>query len=407
MKRRDDDLMIIDMYDTRDLNDEQKLIIESVRRVCSKYNEDYWKKINQLKTFPEDFIRELEELGLLGLPIPKEYGGPSLGLREATLVLEEINANGGTSQHLHGQYYLLFVLSKFGNEKIKEEYLPRLAEGKLRLQTLALTEPEVGSDIVKIKTVATKQSNKYIITGHKIFISRVLQTDLMLVVARTKQLKEVRRKTDGLSLFIVDVKKAVKDGTLKVNKINTVINSETYELFLDGLTVPEEHLVGNENEGFRHLLEVLNPERILVSAECIGDARWFLSKSVDYAKIRVTFDRPIGSNQGIQFPLAIVYAKILAASNIMWQAAKVYDSTNEKNTNIIGKYANIAKFIASDCSTEAANIAMDTFGAYGMTEDAGIVRKLMENRLYRIAPISQNLVLSYIAHNILGLPRSF
>jgi len=399
--------MSLDLSDMWNLTDEQKLIIESIKKVCEKYDESYWRRLNQLREFPEDFVCELERLGLAALPVPSEYGGPSLGLKEAVLVLEEINAHGGNSQPLHGQYYLLFLLSKFASKELKERYLPSIVAGRTRFQTLALTEPEVGSDILKIKTIARKQSNKYVIRGHKIFISRVLQTDIMLVVARTKTIEEVEHKTDGLTLFIVNVKEAIKEGKLIVNKINTAINSQTFELFFDDLSIPEDNIIGEENNGFKYLLQVLNPERILVAAECIGDARWFLEKSINYAKNRVVFNKPIGSNQGIQFPIASLYAKLLTAGNFVWKAANIYDEIGDLNSDIVGKYANVAKFISSECSTEAGNIALDVYGAYGMTEDAGIIRKLLENRLYRIAPISQNLVLGYIAHNILDLPRSF
>lgn len=399
---------MIKTFTIKELNEQQVMIIDLVSKVCERYDERYWRRLAEENLYPDDFVNEISKLGLSSIPIPKEYGGPSLGLREASLVLEEINAGGGNAQPFHGQYYMLFMLSRFASDELKKEYLPKIADSKLRLQSFALTEPESGSDTTKIKTFARKSNDKYIINGHKIFISRVLQSDLMLLVARTKEY-DPREKKDGITIFLVDLKKAINKRQIEVRKINTVMNSQTYELFISDLEVSEGNVVGEVDKGFYYLLHVLNPERVLIASECIGDARWFISKSVEYAKQRVVFDKPIGANQGIQFPIASVYAKMLAASSITWTAANYYDKhVNDKfDSKIMGSYANIAKYLASECSFEAANVAMDVYGGYGMVKETEIARKMLENRLYRIAPVSQNLVLSYIAHDVLELPRSY
>jgi len=384
------------------LTDEQKLIVSTVNQIMRKFGENYWRSLDIARKYPDDFISEFESAGLTALPVPEEYGGAGLGIREASLVLEEINALGGNCQPFHGQYYLSFMISRFASSKLKEQYLSSIAKGKLRMQTFALTESEAGSESTRIKTFAEKKNGEYIVKGHKIYISRMEQSDLMVLAARTTPYDSVEKKTDGISLFLVPLKDA---NGLRMQRINTMFNSETYEVFLDELKIPEENRIGEEGKGFRILLNVLNPERILLASECIGDARWFVKKSVEYSNARIVFGKPIGSNQGVQFPIADVYAKLIAAEKIRWHAAELYDGDADERT--VGEYANISKYLAAECSWQAANTAMDVFGGNGMAVDYDIERKFRETRLYRVAPISQNLVLAYIGHNILGLPRSY
>ncbi|MDG6934757.1 MAG: acyl-CoA/acyl-ACP dehydrogenase [Nitrososphaerota archaeon] len=398
------------LAETKQLSEQQRLIVESVEELCSKFDDRYWRELDSKGSYPEEFLKSIERLGLAALPVPEEYGGPSLGLREAYLVLENINLNGGNSQPLHGQYYLLFNLTKFASPTLKEKYLTRLARGEMRLQSFALTEPDAGSDTTRISTSAKKKGGEYEINGHKIFISRVMQSDLMLIAARTTPYEEVNKKTEGISLFLVDLRDAISKGQIEAKQIRTIFNSQTYELYIRSLMIPEENMVGEEGRGFRYLLDVLNPERILISAECIGDAKWFVNKCVNYANSRVVFQRPIGVNQGVQFPIASVYSELVAAEALSWQAAGYYDEYSRKgriDEKLMGAYANISKYLAAECSSKAANVAMDIFGGYSMTRDTDVARKMIENRLYRVAPISQNLVLGYLAHSVLGLPKSY
>jgi acyl-CoA dehydrogenase len=386
----------------RKLSDEQKLVLTSVDRLMEKYDEAYWGKLDREGAYPDEFADAMEDLGLASAPIPREYGGPGMGALDSSLILEEINAMGGNCQPLHGQYYLLFALSKFGSNEMKERYLPRIAKGELRLQSLALTEPEAGSESTRIKTSAEKRGNFYVVKGHKVFISRVENSDLMVLVARTTPYEKVAKKSDGISLFLVPLDKAQG---IESHRLKMMFNSQTYELFIDELKVPVENLIGEEGKGFRYLLNILNPERILLSGECIGDSRWFIEKSVEYAKQRVVFGRPIGSNQGIQFPIAEVYAKLLGAEKVRTTAAELFDSGADDKT--VGEYANAAKYLTSECSWQAANVAMDVYGGTGLAVENHIERKFRETRLYRVAPVSNNLVLSYLGEHVLGLPRSF
>jgi len=384
------------------LSDEQRLILESVRGISQKFGDDYWGGLDRKREYPDEFVGEMGKLGLSGLTIPKEFGGAGYGVREASLVLEEINSGGGNAQPFHGQYYLSFMVSKFASEGSKRKFLPGLAEGKVRMQTFALTEPEAGSESTRIKTSAEKHGDKYLIRGHKIYISRLEQTDLIVLAARTTPYEKSEKKTEGISLFLVESKKSKG---IKANRIETMFNSQTYEVFVDGLEVPAENLIGQEGKGFRCILEVLNPERIQLSSECIGDARWFLEKSVNYAKNRVVFGRPIGSNQGVQFPIADAYARLIAAEKVRWSAAQLYDEGGDESS--VGELANASKYLAAECSWQAGNVAMDVYGGSGMAVASQIERKFRETRLYRVAPISQNLVLAYIAQSVLGLPRSY
>lgn len=398
------------LAEVKSLNEQQRLIVRSVEELCSKYDDRYWRELDEKKAYPEEFVRSVEQLGLAALPVPEEYGGPSLGLREAYLVLENINLHGGNSQPLHGQYYLLFNLTKFGSPALKERYLPSIAQGRLRLQSFALTEPGAGSDSTRITCSAVKKGGEYTVDGHKIFISRVMQSDLLLLVARTTPYKDAVKKTDGITLFLVNLKDAISKGQVDARQIKTVFNSQTYELYIKNLQIPEENVVGEEGKGFRYLLDVLNPERVLISAECVGDAKWFINKCVQYASSRIVFEKPIGSYQGVQFPVASVYSELVAAESISWHAACYYDehtASGDLDGKQMGAYANISKYLAAECSAKAANVAMDVHGGYGMTKDVDIGRKMIENRLYRVAPVSQNLALAYVAHNVLGLPRSY
>ncbi|MDG6898599.1 MAG: acyl-CoA/acyl-ACP dehydrogenase [Nitrososphaerota archaeon] len=384
------------------MSDEQRLMLDSVDRLMEKYDEAYWGRLEANRSYPDEFVKAMEGQGLAAVPVSKEYGGPGLGVLDASLILEEINAMGGNSQPFHGQYYLLFALSRFASASMKEKYLPKIASGELRLQSLALTEPEAGSETTRIKTSAERRGDSYVVKGHKVFISRVENSDLMVLVARTTPYEKAEKKTDGISLFLVPLDKV--EG-IESHRVEMMFNSQTYELFIDELKVPVESLIGEEGKGFRYLLSILNPERILLSAECIGDSRWFVEKSVEYAKQRVVFGRPIGSNQGVQFPIAEVYAKLLAADRVRTTAAELFDSGGDDKA--VGEYANASKYLASECSWQAANVAMDVYGGSGLAVGNHIERKFRETRLFRVAPISNNLVLSYLGEHVLGLPRSF
>ncbi|MDG6898372.1 MAG: acyl-CoA/acyl-ACP dehydrogenase [Nitrososphaerota archaeon] len=367
-----------------------------------RYDEAYWEGLDREGSYPDEFARAMEEQDLAAAPVPRSYGGPGLGVYDASLILEEINAKGGNCQPFHGQYYLLFSLAKFASKELKERYLPRIAKGEMRIQSLALTEPEAGSETAKIRTYARREGDSYVVKGHKIFISRVENSDLMVLAARTTPYEEVKKKTDGISLFLVPLSEA---RGIESRRLEMMFNSQTYELFIDELKIPAENLIGAEGEGFRYLLNVLNPERILLASECIGDARWFIGKSVEYAKERIVFGRPIGSNQGIQFPIAEAYARLLAAEKVRTSAARLFDSGAVEAA--VGEQANVSKFLASECSWQAANMAMDVHGGSGLAVGSHVERKFRESRLYRVAPVSNNLVLAYIAEHVLGLPRSY
>ena len=384
------------------LNETQRLLLASAGRLMDRFGPDYWMSLEDRQAYPEEFVSEFEAQGFGSLLLSEAYGGAGGTLTDAALVLEEIHARGGNAQPFHGQYYLSFLVSRFASDGIQRTYLPALARGDLRMQSFALTEPDAGSDLTRIATVAKREGDRYRIRGHKVFISRVEQSDLMVLVARTAPLEEGPKRTDGLSLFLVDLREAKG---IERTPIRTMFNSQTYELFLNDLEVPVENRIGEEGRGFEVLLHVLNPERVLVASECLGDTRWFIDRSAAYAKQRVVFGRPIGSNQGIQFPLADVYARLVAADQVRWHAARLYES--EADSKEVGDYANIAKYLASECSWRAANVAMDIHGGYGMARDMHIERKMRETRLYQVAPVSNNLVLAHVAHHVLGLPRSY
>jgi len=384
-----------------ELTEEQELIRKSIRGFCeSRYPNSYWRDLDRRHEYPEAFVRELTLEGFLSCLIPKEYGGSGLGVLEASIVLEEINRSGGNSAACHAQMYTMGTLLRHGSEAQKKQYLPKIAKGELRLQTMAITEPEAGIDTSRIRTNAVRKNGSYVINGHKIFASRLQHSDLILLLARTTQYEQVSRKTDGLSIFLVDLRKNSEG--IRYQQIDTMINHETNELFIENLIVPEENLIGREGEGFRYILDTINAERILIASECIGDALFCLDKAVSFAKSRIVFDRPIGKNQGVQFPLATVYAKIQAADLLRYKAATLFDQGEP-----CGNEANLAKLLSSETSLEAANVAMTTLGGYGMTKDADVERKLRESRLFIVAPIPNNMILGYVAEHILALPRSY
>ena len=383
-------------------SDAHKLLVSTVGRLMEKFGPGYWRDLDAQEAYPEAFVSAFETQGFGSLLIPEAYGGTGGTLTDACLVLEEIHARGGNAQPFHGQYYLSFLLSRFASETLRRTYLPALARGELRMQSFALTEPDAGSDLTRIATTANRTGDVYRIRGRKVFISRVEQSDLMVLVARTAAPAAGAKPMEGLTLFLVDLREAKG---IERTRIRTMFNSQTYELFLSDVEVPVGNVIGEAGRGFDHLLHVLNPERILIASECVGDARWFIDRSVEYAKRRVVFGRPIGSNQGVQFPLADAHARLVAADLVRWHAAHLYES--DANGKEVGAAANLAKYLASECSWRAANVAMDVHGGYGMARDMDIERKMRETRLYQVAPISNNLVLAHLAHQVLGLPRSY
>ena len=382
------------------LTQEQLQIREEIRKVCKEFPDAYWREIDGEKKYPEAFVRKLSELGWLAALIPEEYGGTGLGITEASIILEEINHSGGVATACHAQMYTMGTLLRHGSEEQKRRYLPKIASGELRLQAFGVTEPNAGSESTRIQTTATRKGDHYVITGQKIFISRVLQSDLMLLLARTTPYDELRDKTSGLSVFIVDLREA--KGKLEIKPLDLMINHHTNSLFFDGVEVPAANLIGEEGMGFRYIIDGWNAERILVAAEAIGDGRWFVERAAKYASERVVFGCPIGANQGIQFPIAKAYANIEAADLVRYQAATKFDRKEK-----CGAEANMAKLLASEAAWEAANACLTTHGGYGFAAEYDVERKFRETRLYQVAPISTNLVLSFIAEHVLGMPRSY
>lgn len=382
-------------------SDEMNAIREGVQALCAEFDSQYWRDIDEAKAFPEKFVNALTHAGWLAAMIPENYGGSGLGLAEASVILEEVNRCGGNSGTVHGQMYNMFTLLRHGSEEQKQRYLPQIAAGKLRLQSMGVTEPTAGTDTTKIKTTAVRKGDNYVINGQKVWISRIQHSDLMILLARTTPLSEVQRKADGMSIFLVDLAHAQKNG-LSVQPISNMVNHETNELFFDNLEIPAENLIGEEGKGFRYILDGLNAERTLIAAECIGDGRWFIEKAANYANERVVFDRPIGKNQGVQFPIAEAHIEVEAADLMRWRACSEYDSG--KNA---GASANMAKYLAAKASWEAANACLQTHGGFGFACEYDVERKFRETRLYQVAPISTNLILSYVAEHLLGLPRSF
>jgi acyl-CoA dehydrogenase len=374
---------------------------QSVRDVCQRFPMSYWRDLDQRRIYPEAFMQAMTEAGFLAPLIPQEYGGLGLSLAETSVILEEVNRSGGNAGTVHAQVYTMGTLLRHGSEEQKRRYLPEIARGTLRLQAFGVTEPEAGTDTTRISTSAVRDGDFYVISGEKIYISRVQHSDLMILLARTTPREQVRKKTEGLSVFLVDLHEALEGG-LTVTPIRTMLNNETNRLQFNQVRVPVANRIGEEGHGFRYILDGMNAERILIASECIGDGRWFLAQAIARAKERVVFDRPIGQNQGIQFPLAQAYAHVEAADLMRWRAATLFDQGQS-----CGAEANMAKLLAADASWEAANAAMQTFGGYGLTSDYDIERKFRETRLYLIAPISTNLILAYLAEHTLGLPRSY
>jgi acyl-CoA dehydrogenase len=374
---------------------------EALRALCAEFGPEYHRRHGASGTYPEEFIAALTEAGWLAAMIPEEYGGSGLGLTEASIVMEEINRSGGNAGHCHGQMYNMGTLLRHGSEAQKRRYLPEIARGALRLQSMAVTEPTTGTDTTKLKATAERRGDVYVVNGQKVWISRVQHSDLMILLARTTPLAEVRKKSEGLSVFLVELASAIGKG-MEVKPIANMVGHETNEVFFDALEIPADGLIGEEGRGFRYILDGLNAERTLIAAECIGDGYWFIEKAAEYAGERRVFDRPIGQNQGIQFPLAAAFAHLEAANLMRFEACRRFDAMQPA-----GAQANMAKLLAADASWEAANACMQTFGGYGFAEEYDVERKFRETRLYQVAPISTNLILSYIAEHVLGLPRSF
>jgi len=372
-----------------------------IRELCAKYPDEYWRKVDRERAYPEEFVAALTDAGYLAALIPEEYDGAGLGIVEASIILEEVNRSGGNSGAAHAQMYTMGTLLRHGSDEQKRRYLPKIAGGELRLQAFGVTEPDAGSDTTKIKTRAVRNGDKYVVNGQKVFTSRVQHSDLMILLARTTPLDQVKKRSDGLSVFLVDLHQAIGHG-LTVTPIRTMMNHETNQSFFQDVEVPAVNLIGEEGKGFRYILDGMNAERILIAAECVGDGYWFVDRAVRYAKERVVFDRPIGQNQGISFPLAQAYIHTRAADLMRMDAARKFDSGRP-----CGPEANMAKHLAAEASWEAANVALQTHGGYGFTEEYDIERKFRETRLYLVAPLSTNLILSYVAEHVLGLPRSY
>jgi acyl-CoA dehydrogenase len=371
-----------------------------VRALCARFPGEYWRKLDRERAYPTDFVRALTEAGYLGCLIPEAYGGSGLGIAAAAAILEEVHASGGNGAACHAQMYTMGTLLRHGSPEQKQRYLPEIAAGRLRLQAFGVTEPTAGTDTTAIRTAATKKGDRYVVNGQKVWTSRAEHSDLMLLLARTAP-REAGRKTEGLSVFLVDMRAAVGHG-LTIRPIRTMLNHATTEVFFDDLEVPAENLIGKEGAGFRYILDGMIAERILIAAECVGDARWFIAKARDYARERVVFGRPIGQNQGIQFPIARAYAQSQAAALMVRRAAALYEAGTP-----CGPEANMAKLLASEASWFAADTCLQTHGGYGFAEDYDVERKFRETRLYQVAPISTNLILAYLAEHVLGLPRSY
>ena len=376
-------------------------IREGVRALCAQFSAEYHRKVDEKRGYPEEFVDALTKEGWMAALIPEEYGGSGLGLTEASVIMEEINRSGGNSGACHGQMYNMGTLVRHGSDAQKAEYLPRIANGELRLQSMGVTEPTTGSDTTKIKTRAEKRGDRYVINGQKVWISRVQHSDLMILLARTTPIEQVTKKSLGMSIFLVDLREAIGNG-LEVKPIPNMVNHETNELFFDNLEIPAENLIGEEGMGFRYILDGLNAERALIAAECIGDGYWFLDKVSEYARTREVFGRPIGQNQGVQFPIAESYIEVEAASLMRFEACRLFDEGKP-----CGAQANMAKLLAAKASWEAANACLQFHGGFGFACEYDVERKFRETRLYQVAPISTNMILSYVAEHILGLPRSF
>ncbi|MCQ6268385.1 acyl-CoA/acyl-ACP dehydrogenase [Fictibacillus sp. WQ 8-8] len=382
------------------VNSEHEMIRKSVRALCERFPETYWRELDERDAYPTEFVSALTQEGWLSVLIPEEYGGAGLGMVEACIILEEINRSGGNAGACHAQMYTMGALLRHGNEEQKQRLLPKIASGELRLQAFGITEPTAGSDTTNIQTFAEKKGDRYIVNGQKIWTSRAEHSDLMMLLARTTPKDQVQKKTDGLSLFILDMKDQVDK--IDIRPIDTMINHATTEVFFENAEIPSENLIGEEGKGFRYVLGGMNAERILIASESVGDGMYFVDKSVQYANERVVFGRPIGQNQGVQFPISKSYMDIQAAKLMRDKAAEMFDSGLN-----CGAEANMAKYLASEATWRAANAAMDTYGGYGFAAEYNIERKFREARLFIVAPVTNNLVASYVGQHVLGLPRSF
>ena len=387
-----------------DMNSHESTISEikiAVEKLCQEYPGEYWRELDREQKYPTEFVKALTESGFLSVLIPEQFGGSGLGILAASTILEEIHSQGCNAAACHAQMYTMGTVLRHGSDQQKKKYLPKIADGSLRLQAFGVTEPTSGTDTTSLRTTAVKEGSEYIINGQKIWTSRAEHSDLMLLLARTTPLNQVAKKTDGLSVFLLDMQEAKKNG-LSIKPIKTMMNHATTEVFFDNLKIPEDNLVGDEGKGFRYILSGMNAERILIAAECIGDAKWFTRKSTNYANERHVFGRPVGQNQGIQFPIARAYAQMRAAELMVYHAAKLYDEGKS-----IGEEANTAKLLAADASWAAAEACVQTHGGFGFAEEYDVERKFREARLYQVAPISTNLILSYLAEHVLGMPRSY
>ncbi len=372
-----------------------------VRSLCDTFSAEYWRRLDEARAYPEEFVQALTDAGWLAALIPEEYGGAGLGITEASIILEEVNRSGANSGACHAQMYVMGTVLRHGSAEQKQRYLPRVAKGELRLQSFAVTEPTTGSDTTKLKTTAVKKGDRYIVNGQKVWTSRVQHSDLLLLLARTTPLADVKKKSEGLSVFLVELKDATNNG-MTLKPIRNMPNHETNEVFFDNFDVPAENLIGEEGRGFRYILDGMNAERILIAAECVGDGHWFIDKATRYAKDRVVFDRPIGQNQGVAFPSARAQVNVEAANLMRFKAAEMFDAGQP-----CGAEANMAKLLAADASWEAANVCLQTHGGFGFAAEYDVERKFRETRLYQVAPISTNLILAYVAEHVLGLPRTY
>ena len=374
---------------------------EAVRSLCAQFPDSYHRQVDAERAYPQAFVDALTQAGWLAALIPQAYGGSGLGLAEASVIMEEINRSGGNAGACHGQMYNMGTLLRHGSEQQKQFFLPKIASGEWRLQSMGVTEPSTGSDTTKIKTTAVKQGDRYVVNGQKVWISRVQHSDWMILLARTTPLAQVQKKSEGMSIFMVDLRHAEQHG-MRVQPIANMVNHETNELFFDNLEIPAEHLIGEEGMGFRYILDGLNAERTLIAAECIGDGYWFLDRVTQYAKDRVVFGRPIGQNQGVQFPIAQAYMEVEAANLMRFKACNLFDQQQP-----CGPEANMAKYLAAKASWEAANACLQFHGGFGFAHEYDVERKFRETRLYQVAPISSNMIYAYVAEHVLGLPRSF
>ena len=384
--------------------DRHQELREGVRALCARFDSAYWQRVDAERGYPEAFVDALTGAGWLAAMIPTEYGGSGLGLTEASVIMEEINRSGGNAGACHGQMYNMGTLLRHGSEAQKRAWLPSIAAGKLRLQSMAVTEPSTGSDTTRLATTAVRQGDRYVISGQKVWTSRLQHSDLMVVLARTTPLAEVKRRSQGMSVLMVDLRDALagSHGAINVRPIANMVNHETNEVFFDRLEVSSENLIGEEGQGFRYILDGLNAERTLIAAECIGDGYWFVDRARRYASERVVFGRPIGQNQGVQFPIAETYIEIEAANLMRFHAASLFDAGKP-----CGAEANMAKLLAAKASWEAANVCLQTYGGFGFACEFDVERKFRETRLYQVAPVSTNMIFSYVAEHVLGLPRSF